>query len=113
MDGLGGLEGWRWILIMEGIITVLVGFLAMIVLPSTVDKAPFFTPEERRVAMGRLLADRPVQLDKDGNLVPVVEPFEWWRVRQAVFSVKTWLSASAYLCILTALYSFGLFVPTM
>src|SRR4051794_39325795 len=83
MDGLGGLAGWRWILIMEWIITVLVGLLAMVVLPSTVDKAPFLTPEERRTAMSRLLADRPVQLDQDGKLVAVVEPFEWWRVTQA------------------------------
>ena len=46
-------------------------------------------------------------------MVPVSEPFEWWRVMQAVLSIKTWLSALAYLAILTALYSFGLFVPTI
>jgi len=43
----------------------------------------------------------------------VQEPFEWGRVFQAVFSIKTWLSASSYLAILTALYSFGLFVSQL
>jgi uncharacterized membrane protein len=26
MDGVGGYEGWRWIFILEGIFTVLIGF---------------------------------------------------------------------------------------
>ncbi|ORY28993.1 major facilitator superfamily domain-containing protein [Naematelia encephala] len=109
----GGLEGWRWILIIEGIMTVLVGLIAILVLPSTIDKARFFTPEERRVAASRLVADRPVGLTNTGEIVVLSEPFEWKRVWMGVFSVKTWLSALAYLAILTALYSFGLFVPTI
>jgi hypothetical protein len=35
MGGRGGLAGWRWILIIEGIVTAIVGILAAIILPST------------------------------------------------------------------------------
>jgi hypothetical protein len=113
MDGLGGLEGWRWILIIEGILTTVIGLIAMLVLPATVDKASFLNAEERRMAAARLIAEKPTTVDAQGNVVIATEPFEWWRVREAILSIKTWLSALAYLCILTALYSFGLFVPTM
>lgn len=93
--------------------TVLIGALAIVVLPSTVDKANFFTEDERKLAVARLLADRPLATDSEGNTVIMEEPFEWRRVWAAVFSLKTWLSALAYLAILTALYSFGLFVPSI
>jgi MFS family permease len=109
----GGQAGWRWILIIEGIMTVLVGIVAIFVLPSTVDKARFFSPAESAVAQSRLLNDKPFHLDEAGNPVVEHEPFEWSRVADAVLSIRTWLSALAYLAILTALYSFGLFQPTI
>ena len=93
--------------------TALIGLLAIFVLPSTVDKASFLTNEERRVASARLIADKPLGLDAAGNTIIISEPFDWARVLQAVFSIKTWLSALSYLAILTALYSFGLFIPTI
>jgi len=94
-------------------LTVFVGAMAIVVLPSTVDKAKFFTDDERKLAVARLLADRPLAVDENGDTVIIPEPFSWYRVREAVFSVKTWLSAIAYFAILSALYSFGLFVPSI
>lgn len=108
-----GIDGWRWILIIEGIMTVLIGVLACFVLPSTVDKASFLTHEESTVAQSRLLNDKPFHLDASGAPEFNQDPFEWRRVWMAVFSIRTWLSALAYLAILTALYSFGLFQPTI
>lgn len=35
MGGVGGYEGWRWIFIIEGIATVLVGALGFWILPDT------------------------------------------------------------------------------
>ena len=50
MDGVGGLAGWRWIFILEGIATVLAGFIATIFLPSDISSAKFLTEEEKRFA---------------------------------------------------------------
>lgn len=77
MGGRGGLEGWRWIIIIEGILTALVGVLAYFVLPETVDRAAFLSPEERYLATQRILRDRPVEIDASGRLVAVDEHFKW------------------------------------
>lgn len=77
MGGRGGLEGWRWIIIIEGILTALVGALAYFVLPETVDRAAFLSPEERHLATQRILRDRPVKIDASGRLVAVNEHFKW------------------------------------
>lgn len=47
MDGIGGLAGWRWIFILEGIATVLAALVAAIFLPADLPSAKFFTEEER------------------------------------------------------------------
>jgi MFS family permease len=48
MDGIAGLEGWRWIFILEGIATVIAGVAAFWLLPSKPSIATWLTPEEKR-----------------------------------------------------------------
>lgn len=50
MDGIGGLAGWRWIFILEGIATVGIALTSMFFLPADIASAPFFTEEEREFA---------------------------------------------------------------
>lgn len=54
MDGLGGLEGWRWIFVIEGLLTVVCGLVAFVFLSSNLATASFLTPEEQEFAMRRL-----------------------------------------------------------
>lgn len=53
MDGVGGLAGWRWIFILEGTATVLLGLLAAFILPADLSSARFLDDEER-YAYGKL-----------------------------------------------------------
>ncbi|ETN45044.1 uncharacterized protein HMPREF1541_09920 [Cyphellophora europaea CBS 101466] len=48
MDGAGGYEGWRWIFILEGIATVLLGVLTFKLLIDTPDQSKWLSPEEKR-----------------------------------------------------------------
>ena len=50
MDGVGGLAGWRWIFILEGIATVVIALSSSIFLPADIQSAKFFTEEEREFA---------------------------------------------------------------
>ncbi|KUL84240.1 hypothetical protein ZTR_06954 [Talaromyces verruculosus] len=106
----GGLEGWRWIFIIEGLLTVVCGVIAAIFLPNNLVTARFLTPIEREIALERIRQDRPSQ-DDDANVEH--EPFKWSEVIRGVTDIKMWLSACAYFAILSGLYSFGLFLPTI
>lgn len=50
----GGLEGWRWIFIIEGLLTVVCGIIAYFSLATSLSSASFLTPEEQRFAVKRL-----------------------------------------------------------
>ncbi|KAL1677796.1 major facilitator superfamily domain-containing protein [Schizophyllum commune] len=57
MDGVGGLAGWRWIFILEGIVTILFALGSAFILPADLQSAKFFTDEERAHALRRVKAD--------------------------------------------------------
>lgn len=54
MDGVGGYAGWRWIFILEGILTVIVGVISFWTLYDFPDTAPFLTTGERAWVVHRL-----------------------------------------------------------
>lgn len=56
MNGLAGLSGWRWVFIIDGIITLpiaIFGFLSFPDLPEST-KAPYFSVEEKALAISRI-----------------------------------------------------------
>lgn len=48
MDGLGGLEGWRWIFIIEGIASFLAGVATFFLLPDAPKKSAWLSTGEQR-----------------------------------------------------------------
>ena len=58
MDGTGGYEGWRWIFIMEGLITVVVAGVAYFFIAPWPEECQFLKPEEKALLLKRLAADR-------------------------------------------------------
>ncbi|KAF8826717.1 hypothetical protein HHX47_DHR5000659 [Lentinula edodes] len=77
MDGIGGLAGWRWIFILEGICTILFCLVAAIYLPADIASARFLTTEEREFAVARFNLDLPPKLaqgtDGEKNSVDINE----------------------------------------
>jgi len=57
MDGVGGKPGWAWIFILEGLATVIPGFMSFWIIQDFPDCAKFLTDTERTVVIRRLLGD--------------------------------------------------------
>ncbi|KAL7421740.1 hypothetical protein Q5752_003511 [Cryptotrichosporon argae] len=104
MQGVGGKEGWSWIFIMEGILTLLVAIGSFWMIHDWPDRARFLTPFERELVLYRLKQDQGVATE--GR-------FSWSAVRRAVLDYKTWLFATAYIGCADPIYSQSLFSPTI
>jgi ACS family tartrate transporter-like MFS transporter len=56
-DGLLGLRGWQWLFILEAVPAVLLGVLALFLLPNGPQRAKWLTPDERAWLSGKLAAE--------------------------------------------------------
>ncbi|KAJ4248461.1 hypothetical protein NW762_012798 [Fusarium torreyae] len=92
MDGIGGLKGWRWIFIIEGIITCLVGMSLPWTLPDSPSTASFLTPEEKEFIKARLERDSGTPSGR----VQTRESFKWKYLRSAFADWKIWFTVFVY-----------------
>jgi len=93
MDGVGGLAGWRWIFILEGILTVLVAVAAYFVLFDFPETASFLTPEERAFIVYRLKYQGQ---NEDEDKVAQDDQFKWKFVKDAFLDWQIWLNVWVY-----------------
>lgn len=114
MDGIGGLHGWRWIFILEGIATVLVAILAFFVLHDFPETAKFLTEEERAFVVFRLKYQAQMPSKEQGVAnIAQAEEFKWKYVRQAFCDWQIYLNIFVYWGIVCPLYGISLFLPTI
>ena len=99
MDGIKGYEGWRWIFILEGLLTCVVAIVLFFVFPDFPEDAKWISDEERayvkaRLAaeQGRSAADRPIT-SRD-----VLNVFKDWKV---------WVAGLMYFSVLIPGYGYG------
>ncbi|TFK73730.1 MFS general substrate transporter [Pluteus cervinus] len=103
LDGRGGLHGWAWIFLIEGLMTIffaLVGFWKLPDYPST---AKFLTPGEKAHLIEALKRDNE---DEPSH-------FEWKFVWETLRSPLSWIQTIIYIGMVVPLYSFSLFLPTI
>lgn len=58
MDGVAGYRGWRWVFILEGLLTCVVSFVFWFVIPDFPEDAKWLTPAEAQFVKARLQADQ-------------------------------------------------------
>lgn len=92
MGGIAGLRGWRWIFIIEGIATVILGGGLAFCLPDYPETAKFLTEEERRFIVHRLRHDGGTKTGEVGTH----EKFNWRYLRAALCDWRLYLSAIVY-----------------
>ncbi|KAH6644077.1 major facilitator superfamily domain-containing protein [Boeremia exigua] len=113
MDGVGGLEGWRWIFILEGILTVLVAILAFFTLYDFPETAGFLTEEERAFVVFRLKYQGASNETINGQRVAQDDTFQWKFVKSAFLDWQIWTNIWVYWGIVCPLYGISLFLPSI
>lgn len=92
MSGIGGLEGWRWIFLIEGMATVVLGFSAFWLLPDAPDTAKFLTAGERKMLCDSLRADTGTT---SGEL-DLHDKFHWPTIKAAFLDWKIWVAVIVF-----------------
>ena len=110
MSGTAGMLGWRWIFIIEGIITCLLALLAYVTIIDFPDKilekrnGKFLTANDVELLKARI--DR----DRDDS---VADPITWAKVGKHLSDLKLWVFALMFMCSTTPSYAFGYFLPVI
>jgi MFS family permease len=126
MDGVGGYAGWRWIFILEGLLTIIVALFAPFAIHDSPETATFLTEHERCFVIHALRiqnsADKRemVQDETEFRIKYVLDAFTDWQIYLGLFSkshrqrrwlVLTW--TQVYWGITCPLYGISLFLPSI
>ncbi|KAF4237373.1 hypothetical protein CNMCM8980_005563 [Aspergillus fumigatiaffinis] len=112
MDGVGGYAGWRWIFILEGLLTVAVAFVAPFAIHDFPETATFLTEEERRWVIHKLRSQSGRDTTQDG----AVHEESRFRVRYVIDALTDWqiyVALFMYWGITTPLYGISYFLPSI
>jgi MFS transporter, ACS family, tartrate transporter len=100
LDGVGGLHGWQWLFVAEGIPTILLGVSVLFILKDGPEQADWLRPEEKLWLAGEMERDRVAygatrhHAFGDAFRMPVV-----------------WLLAGVYVSIQVGVYIVNLWMP--
>ncbi|KAI0317731.1 major facilitator superfamily domain-containing protein [Amylostereum chailletii] len=122
-----GMEGWRWLLLIEGVAASFVGCFAWLILPDWPATTKWLTPEERFIATQRLALDgiggtqdssiaaRPSSFHFPVSVLiylPLQNPSHGEAAKMAFTDWRTWLLIVMYM-LATGAQTIQYFIPTL
>ncbi|KAL2834628.1 major facilitator superfamily domain-containing protein [Aspergillus pseudoustus] len=105
LDGHGGYHGWRWILIIEGLPTIVFGILTWFIFADDPSSAYYLSEDERALVQTRL--------DQQPGMTASAKQFHWADVLEAFYDWKIWVFCFAQFGADVMLYAFSTFLPTI
>lgn len=106
MDGIEGYRGWRWIFIIEGVLTCVIAIIGWFLLVGFPDDGKknwhFLSERETKMIVALVNRDRG---DAHG------EPFDWKKFLGAGFDLKIWGFAWIFGMSTTVTYALAYFLP--
>lgn len=96
-EGVGGLAGWQWMFLIEGLPCVFLGILTFFVLSNRPSEARWLSGEERKLLESEL-----------GTSSGRVHSF-----RAVLRDPKIYILASAYFCIIFSIYAMSFWLPAI
>ncbi len=79
LNGAAGLSGWQWLFLLEGLPTVLLGFVVLLFLPDRPERAGWLSANERDWLRDRLGREEQARQQRDGgNLLRAMTDYQVW-----------------------------------
>jgi len=100
LQGRGGLAGWQWLFVLEGLPAVFAGFVVLKYLPDSPAEARWLPAEGRTWLEAELAADRTRCLERHGL-----------SLRQALLNPTVWLLTLIYFLSSASIYAYSFFSP--
>jgi predicted MFS family arabinose efflux permease len=105
MDGVAGWAGWRWLYVLEGIITIVWAACCVWLVPKSFETAYFLNEDEKQL-MRQRAARTQAYSDSTGS-----GHYGKRDIKEAAKDVKSWLHGCIQIAVVTILYGFGTFLP--
>ena len=102
LQGKGGLEGWQWLFLLEGIPAVLMGLLVLFALPNRPQKARWLSAEEKIRIQFRLTEEAARSQGRSH-----------FRLSDAFSSGRIWLLCLIYFLLNVGGYGFEMWLPSI
>jgi ACS family tartrate transporter-like MFS transporter len=99
LNGVGGLAGWQWLFLLEGLPAVVLGLVVLRVLPERPEDASWLTAGERDALTSCLAAETLARATRAHT------------IKGALTSPRIWLLAVVYFTMPVASYGIGFWLP--
>jgi len=116
MDGVNGYHSWRWIFILEGILTAVIAMTGYFFIPGFPEDATFISEEDKQYVLAGLKKDAGGATSDALTLQAVLSVFRDWQI-WCMYPYYHFDSSECSSMILlgvgTCLYSLAFFIPTI
>jgi sugar phosphate permease len=102
--GRGGLAGWQWMLLLQGVPTIVLGLLVYLMLCDGAEFADWLNATERTQLAAALAADERLR-QQSGETAE--------RFAQVLRNPRVWLLGLVYFCIQMGVYAINFWLPTL
>ncbi|KLO15595.1 MFS general substrate transporter [Schizopora paradoxa] len=124
LRGVGGLEGWKWLFIVDGIITVFVAVATWFYLPRNVARTkgglrgfkPWFTDRQAKIAVTRVVRDDPAKRLYESTVTwtdvkdTITDPAMWGHWTITAIGLTPTTPLQTYLPTVIKSFNFNVFV---
>lgn len=103
LDGAGGMRGWQWLFLLEGIPSVIMGVVLLVLLVDSPQQAKWLSAAERDIVLRRLAEDEAAK-GAAGQGHGIAQVFADWRI---------WAFGAVYFTGALCLYTTNFWMPTL
>ncbi|ROV93513.1 hypothetical protein VSDG_06787 [Cytospora chrysosperma] len=105
MEGVAGLHGWRWIMIIEGLPTLCLGIATFFLLPNDAETAYFLNENEKKAMK--------IRHAREYGMTKSAQVFSKTDMMKAFKDWKVWMFCASQFGSDTMLYGYSTFLPTI